>query len=715
MAEHSLDKTLYQNKHSSLYDYEFQKHLAKAPWKEWLSESGYFEVKTEYLEAIHKWIHSTELNEIKGLDRFKHRDMISGTTQAFDEAYYRYSGKRLRILRGEYAYHKRVNKDSVDNLNIVNNFEFLDDEQGNYRPVEENDWVITSYPFCGNGGIPPHWDTLQDDCLQKQVPILLDCAWFGTCRDINLDVNHSAITEVCFSLTKGIGLGNIRSGIRYSNYDDKLPIRQQNEYNHLPLGAAQIGLWQMQKFGPDYVQNKYHKVYEHICQIKSIQPTNCIHIGVLNKSHPEYEYYLTDRVHSKVGMRNAVKDFYKKNPDPVFCKAPFTSIYYKGGQNSVGFCCAQEETVDLNKEKSDNLREWWNSDYSKNFRQQFIDGKWPYECRICEWQENNDIDSDRSGFDHIAIDHIDNITGNDLNKPIYIDYRPDNLCNLMCTMCSPSNSNLIEKIYKANPEVFGEQQDYSFQQETQDKILKDKMIDSDTALLKVLGGEPTINKKVHQVFDYCIQNDYAKNIDLKMTTNFTNLNNTYQAIENFRSIKIQASCDGTGPTYEYIRKPARWKKIKENILEFSERYKDDKRFRFGMNCVFQPVNAFTVKDWLPELLTLYYDQMKVPMGNMSILAITGPDGMTFESIPPKFREIIIADLQDVQQQFKNHSNELLKKNITSMISYVNDFHSYKPRKLERFKIKTKTFDIAKKTDITTLHPLFTELLNYNEK
>ena len=89
MAEHSLDKTLYQNKHSSLYDYEFQKHLAKAPWKEWLSESGYFEVKTEYLEAIHKWIHSTELNEIKGLDRFKHRDMISGTTQAFDEAYYR--------------------------------------------------------------------------------------------------------------------------------------------------------------------------------------------------------------------------------------------------------------------------------------------------------------------------------------------------------------------------------------------------------------------------------------------------------------------------------------------------------------------------------------------------------------------------------------------------------------------------------------------------
>ena len=88
-----LDKDLFQTKHSAIYDPEFQKHLAEAPWKEWLSKPGYFEVRKEYLEKIHKWIHSTELNVVKGLDRFKYRDMINGTTQAFDEAYYRYSNK----------------------------------------------------------------------------------------------------------------------------------------------------------------------------------------------------------------------------------------------------------------------------------------------------------------------------------------------------------------------------------------------------------------------------------------------------------------------------------------------------------------------------------------------------------------------------------------------------------------------------------------------
>ena len=151
------------------------------------------------------------------------------------------------------------------------------------------------------------------------------------------------------------------------------------------------------------------------------------------------------------------------------------------------------------------------------------------------------------------------------------------------------------------------------------------------------------------------------------------------------------------------------------MLEFSERYKGDSRFRMGLNCVFQPVNALTVKDWLPELLTLYYDEIKVPVGNMSMLAITGPAGMTFESLPPKFREKVVTDLEDVQQQFKNHSSKPLRKNIANMISYVNDFSSFKPEKLEIFKIKTKALDTAKKTDITTLHPLFTELLNYNEK
>ena len=83
-----IDNNLLRNKHNAVYDYEFKEALRDAPWKEWLSEDTYFECKDEYLEKINAWLHNTDNNSLKGLDNFKQHDLIHGTTQVFDEAYY---------------------------------------------------------------------------------------------------------------------------------------------------------------------------------------------------------------------------------------------------------------------------------------------------------------------------------------------------------------------------------------------------------------------------------------------------------------------------------------------------------------------------------------------------------------------------------------------------------------------------------------------------
>ena len=49
-----------------------------------------------------------------------------------------------------------------------------------------------------------------------------------------------------------------------------------------------------------------------------------------------------------------------------------------------------------------------------------------------------------------------------------------------------------------------------------------------------------------------------------------------------------------------------------------------------------------------------------------------------------------------------------------MIKYVTVFEKYVYNALKVFKRKTITFDKAKKTDITTLHPLYKELLEHEE-
>ena len=299
-------KDLIRSNHISkdqhaIYDYKFQTNMRDAPWYKWLNKPGYFECKDEYITEIHKWIHSTELNTIKGLENYPIRDMIIGTTQAFDEAYYEFKGKTLRIFRGEYGYHKRIFGE--------NNTEYLDSETGDYIGLNKNDWVILSQPFCGTGEECEHLYTMLDDALEKNVPVLIDCAWLGTCKDINFDFRHPAITYVCFSISKGIGLGNMRSGIRYSRKRNEGIINFQNDYNHLVLISAQIGIHQMKTFSPDFIPNKYYNAYIEVCKDLDVKSTKCMHMAIA----PFGEYwneFINGRL-NKIGIRKLVKEKYK--------------------------------------------------------------------------------------------------------------------------------------------------------------------------------------------------------------------------------------------------------------------------------------------------------------------------------------------------------------------------------------------------------------------
>ena len=301
-----IENDLVRSKHNAVYDFQFKEALTNAPWKEWLSQDTYFECKEEYLEKIHDWLHTTELNTLTGLDNFATHDLIHGTTQAFDEAYYRHANRRLRIFRGEYAYHRRVFKDHL----------FINDENNEYiDKIVDNDWVIISVPFCGTGGEPPiHYKQVLDDALAVGAPVLIDCAWYGTCYDMNIDLNHPAITEVCFSLTKGLGIGNLRTGIRYSNYDsnDQNPIRQQNDYNHLPLGAAQIGIHMMNSFPIDRIPDKYKQWQKDLCEGLGLTPANCIHIG-MGSEGTIWDKFMIDEMYFKIGLRESLKAIRKQH------------------------------------------------------------------------------------------------------------------------------------------------------------------------------------------------------------------------------------------------------------------------------------------------------------------------------------------------------------------------------------------------------------------
>lgn len=279
-----------QKKTQAIYDVEFYNSLQEVPFGEWMSKPNPLSCRGEYLEKIEDGIHKSKLNSLKGLKRFSRKDLICGTTQSFDEAYFRYRNKRLRIFKGEYAYHLRVNPNLV----------FIED-----APLREGDYVITSLPFCSTGDIHPSLGKVLMESEALGIPVEVDCAYFGTCEGIQFDFDHPSIKAVSFSLSKGMGLGDIRSGIRFSDYDDNLPIAQQNNYNHTVLLAAKVGIFMLDRFDFDYIPRRYGESQKSVCEELNLTPTKCMHLALGNEE--DYSEFIVDDLYYRVGLREVVK------------------------------------------------------------------------------------------------------------------------------------------------------------------------------------------------------------------------------------------------------------------------------------------------------------------------------------------------------------------------------------------------------------------------
>lgn len=283
-------RQMVTNRTHAVYDGLFFRALKEMPWNKWYQEEDRpLFCKDRYIETIRNWIQSSQVNRVSGLERFQRADLINGTTQTFDDAYFRHRTRRLRFFRGEYAYHRRV----------FLNWKFLEDE-----PLGENDFVIISFPFCSTGDKHSGYEDLLKEAERIQVPVIVDCAYFGTCLEMDFDFHSPAIESVSFSLTKGLGLGDIRSGVRFSNLNEASPIQQHNEFHHTVLAAARIGIYMMEKFSPDHIPNKYRMAQESICKDLEIQPTRCMHLALGGEA---WNSFRVDESYNVLGIRDLVK------------------------------------------------------------------------------------------------------------------------------------------------------------------------------------------------------------------------------------------------------------------------------------------------------------------------------------------------------------------------------------------------------------------------
>ena len=214
------------------------------------------------------WIKSSTLNKFIGLDNYKHRCYSLGTSEAFDKFYMKNAKRRFRCFKGEYMYHKLSWRDKFE-------WDWLDD-----KPLSKTDAVVISLPFADTGDKHINYEQLLEQCCEINVPVLVDCAYFGICRDINFNLDYDCITDITFSLSKTFPVAYARIGMRCTKIDDDDSMFVYSKVNYNNKIGALLGIKYFERFTPDYITEKYVDKQLNFCNTIGVNPSKTVLFGI---------------------------------------------------------------------------------------------------------------------------------------------------------------------------------------------------------------------------------------------------------------------------------------------------------------------------------------------------------------------------------------------------------------------------------------------------
>ena len=218
-------------------------------------------VYTNFKKETTNWLFNSKLNHLTGFDNFDRLDIINGCTQFIDNLYMQ---GLVQTIQGDYRYHERLGLAYVKDV-------------GSLIPDVP---LIIAMPFPSIGAPHPDMEEILNEAKQKRIDIHVDGAWYTCCRGINFDASHPAIRSVGISLSKGLGLGWNRIGLRWTRQAKPDSVTIMNDFNMNLRAPAMIGLHFIRNLEPDYLWNKHGQHYYKVCKDFNLNPTNSIYLAM---------------------------------------------------------------------------------------------------------------------------------------------------------------------------------------------------------------------------------------------------------------------------------------------------------------------------------------------------------------------------------------------------------------------------------------------------
>ena len=399
----------------------------------------------------------------------------------------------------------------------------------------------------------------------------------------------------------------------------------------------------------------------------------------------------------------------KKKPSKTYCVVPWTQLAI----NSSGLyrvCCNAIPGKNLVRNKDGQalyvyknpVNEVWESETYQEIRKQMLNSKRPDMCLRCFREEDSGVESARQKWNkRWSSSHVYN------SKPPmsikYVDLRLGNLCNLKCRMCNPYASNkwvdewnqvahkaeLVPNFSLSEKQVKElKSMDWPSLEKTWENLYP--VLESIEELY-LTGGEPFLSLEQVRLLKKMVDSGKSKKITLKYNTNLTLLPEKLISLwKNFKVVKINASIDGVGALNDYIRYPAKWDVIHNNLKKLFELKNQGLPLEVGVHITVQMYNILR----LHESVAFFKDNFDCE-SYLNIL--NHPHCLNIRTLPDFLKEKVASHLSSFS------SNGSIKE----VIKYLHQ-ESWYDKYYEEFMDYTKTLDGLREESLEKIIPEFFE-------
>lgn len=401
----------------------------------------------------------------------------------------------------------------------------------------------------------------------------------------------------------------------------------------------------------------------------------------------------------------------------TICVLPFNTLSI-GGQGAQRLCCNATggglSGPDMPRPVTSRIdTNWLNGTAIERIRASMLAGEKIKECDRCWSLEDIGSDSYRTMNNTYRFpSRFDKIMSGDLSTGIErIEIDIGNKCNLACRMCHPGSSSLLaQELAKDLPNAYGGFQDPKPFLNTESWIQSSKFFDvirENTHTLRsvyIIGGEPLVIEEQEQLLNLLIDLDIAKNIELEYNTNVTTVGRKWYDIwDKFKSVSVNASIDGVGDFYEYVRWPAKWDKIYSNLKELKLWGDEHKgRHKIGIHSTLSNLTMPNIADATDVLIKeLGY--------GMFYINVDHPECMSPWTLPnsvrAQFAQTAISHIKNNYSQDYNLMNTI--KTLEKVIASPEPTNELQSEFIKRMKFMDKN----RKQNLLTVHPWFEEWYN----